>query len=342
MTKASFLGILALTVLGGLSTPRRAAAVVFDDFNVSEFHFGYSPTFSSTSHGTDPSTASADRIEDESLALEGVGFQRLHMSYLASHPTVPTIFRTRHISGGNPGPTPPGDPLYNSANGASPAGNAGFEIPVTTAGVDGFIGYYLKTSTPGWVTSLNLDKPANTGAEMEGSLSLDVIADGEWHLYEWDLDSVTDWIAVPGIGGGGPDGSLTDATYTIDSIWFRDPDGETVTGTTADFDLDFVAWNPAGSIADLLTAPTEDADFDDDTDVDDVDFAAWQSGFGLDTGATHAGGDANGDGAVDGRDFAIWQRQFNDAAPPIGAVPEPAALTLAGLALAPLAARARR
>jgi hypothetical protein len=347
MTKAGFLGILALTVLAiGLSLSRRAAAVVFDDFNVSEFHFGYAPSFSGSS--TSVTTAStAVRIEDEALALEGVGFQQI----VLIHNEADTVnFRSRHISGGNPGPTPPGTPVYGSANAANQIGNAGFLFD-TTSGTDGWIGYYVRTTATGWVTSINLDGPGigtspplvpgTLIADMDAGLSKPLIADGEWHLYEWDLDANEgehSWGAVPGIGGG-HGGGLIDTTHSIDSIWFRNLESNFADAT---IDLDFVALNPNGSVADLLEAPAEDADFDDDTDVDDVDFAAWQTGFGLDTGATHAGGDANADGAVDGRDFLIWERQFNDAVPPIGAIPEPAALALGALALLALTAHARR
>ena len=86
-----------------------------------------------------------------------------------------------------------------------------------------------------WCRSLPL------AADMDGSTSLPVIADGQWHLYEWDLDSTTDWGAVSGIGGG-HGGVLLDGQHTIDSIYLRDVDG--TPGPTAEIFLDFVAWNP--------------------------------------------------------------------------------------------------
>jgi len=66
-----------------------------------------------------------------------------------------------------------------------------------------------------------------------------------------------------------------------------------------------------------------DADFDDDQDVDGIDFLAWQRGFGV--GTTHAQGDANFDGVVDSADLGAWESQYG--APPnltaIVSVPEP-------------------
>jgi hypothetical protein len=55
------------------------------------------------------------------------------------------------------------------------------------------------------------------------------------------------------------------------------------------------------------------ADFDADTDVDGADFLAWQSGFGLSSGAAKSEGDATGDGAVRGGDLAAWQSTFGDS-----------------------------
>jgi hypothetical protein len=325
--------LLTLTVSTGSAFAQSATPIIFDDFNVSEFHFGYAPDFSGTS-SVDNATSTADRIEDETMAKEGVGFQQLFLH----HNGTDTTFRTRHLSGGNPGPTPPGTPVYNSANAASIVGNTGFAF-TTSEATDGFIGFYARTTATGWETNINLDGAGGTAADMEASPSTPLIADGEWHHYEWDLDSETDWGVVPHIGGGGPDGALTHSSHTIDSIYFRDLDGEL--GPDATIDLDFVALNPNGSIADLLGPPPpgDDADFDADGDVDGADFLAWQRGLGDDT-AELADGDANDDGKVDGADLEIWKTQFTEGQtpPPPGlgaasAVPEPASMSIAAIVL---------
>ncbi|MEN8174761.1 MAG: CRTAC1 family protein [Pseudomonadota bacterium] len=51
------------------------------------------------------------------------------------------------------------------------------------------------------------------------------------------------------------------------------------------------------------------ADFDTDGDVDNDDFAVWQSNFGA-SGVSHQEGDADADGDVDNGDLAIWQAEF--------------------------------
>ncbi len=54
--------------------------------------------------------------------------------------------------------------------------------------------------------------------------------------------------------------------------------------------------------------PAPNADFNQDGNVDGLDYGIWQTGFGL-TGhsATRATGDANRDGAVDAADYSIWR-----------------------------------
>jgi hypothetical protein len=99
-----------------------------------------------------------------------------------------------------------------------------------------------------------------------------------------------------------------------------------------DDDLDLLdEFTQAQVDAVLAPAAGDDADFDGDSDVDGEDFLIWQRGLG--GAATPANGNANGDAAVNGADLAIWQAQFGPAAvAAVGAVPEPAAATLFGLA----------
>lgn len=210
-----------------LATPQKAQAVIIDDFNVGLGHFNQTISFSGTTVGEDGANSSNTRVTTNS-PVEGVG----HAKLVLAHDATTTPFRLRHVSGG-----------------ASPANNVQI---TTTSGTDGWIGYYLKTTATGWETSLNFDGPGNTAAEMAGSTSIPVIGDGQWHLYEWNLDSITDWVGVPGISTG-PGGALPDRVNTIDSIYLRDLDGSP--GPTAEIFFDFVAWNPSGSVSNLLADP---------------------------------------------------------------------------------------
>lgn len=222
--KRTFLAILALLATSQLTR----GSIIFDDFNVDEGHFTSSITGSGTTAGFDTTLSTLDRVTTDN-PLEGIGHQKLSLVYNGTGATV----RLRHLSGGG-----------------SPANNIAF---TTTLGTDGFIGFYLKTTDgAGWVASINLDGAGNTTAEMDGGANINIIADGEWHLYEWDLDSTSAWGAVTGIGGG-HGGSLLNASHTIDSIYLRDPSAPFANAT---FFLDFVAKSDSGSIAALVPEPS--------------------------------------------------------------------------------------
>ena len=78
-------------------------------------------------------------------------------------------------------------------------------------------------------------------------------------------------------------------------------------------------------------------DYDVDGDVDGTDALVWQRGVGSIGGAGSVAGDGTADGKVDGADLAVWASQFGSASPvatPLtGAVPEPAGIGLAMLAV---------
>ncbi len=74
------------------------------------------------------------------------------------------------------------------------------------------------------------------------------------------------------------------------------------------------------------------ADFNEEGNVDAIDLALWQSGFGTSSGASHGQGDSDRDGDVDGADFLTWQRQFEGSPPVVTSmatqIPEPTAFLL--------------
>jgi hypothetical protein len=114
--------------------------------------------------------------------------------------------------------------------------------------------------------------------------------------------------------------------------------GSTVTGQFDYYDVSGMPIGLAFKINYLANAvqlevvnkPVFSADFDEDGDVDQTDFAVWRGAFDL-----NQLGDADGDNDSDGFDLLAWQRQFGSApaVPVANAVPEPAACALAFSAL---------
>lgn len=153
----------------------------------------------------------------------------------------------------------------HSSHSGVPASN---EQVALTPGDDGNIGFFLRVLTlngqqpdaddpftiEGLTAQLILDSNGGSGADTDASRPLEVLADGEWHFYDWALDDAADWVPWTDATGnsiGGSDGILPDTGYvTVDSLWLRGPDGVSV-----EYFFDTVAHNPNGSLAELMPIP---------------------------------------------------------------------------------------
>jgi hypothetical protein len=219
----AFSGSLALATLC-------AHSAVIDDFNVNEGRFTSIPETASGTSKVGPAST-ADRVTTDG-PFEGAGHQRIYLTNRVGEAT----FRLRHLSGG---------------------GSMGNNFPIpTTDGVDGRVGFYLKmpvSNETNWTVSLTLDGAPGALADMDGGVRKAVIPDGQWHLYEWDLDAA-EWGPAQAIGGGHADSMLLNTNHTIDNIFFNYTN-TTVFPAEALFFLDFVAWNPSGSVSNLFDDP---------------------------------------------------------------------------------------
>jgi len=197
-----------------------ADPTILDDFEGgSEGHFGSLPTLSGTNRNITSATADQSNL----LFYSGLGSE--HITVNPQNPgTAPdfpsTNYRLRFLSGGG-----------------TPANNVNI-------GATGYVGYFLRTSTPGLVTAPGLDD----GAALELGVFQNVIADNAWHLYQFNLADANQWDPFAGTG---PNGSIEGPTVTIDSIFIQ---GLTANGTT-DVSLDTVAYNPNGDLTTLVPEP---------------------------------------------------------------------------------------
>ncbi|QDV73508.1 phosphodiester glycosidase family protein [Botrimarina mediterranea] len=198
---------------------------IFDDFEANEGRFNQAPTFSGSTLGI-TAASTAERVTGDAQ----MGDARQKLTLVRDSRT--TGARVRHVSGG-----------------ANPLNNREIEDGELRAmGTEGFVGYFLKTTEPDLMVSLGLDDgfaQGVTGTEI--ATSLPVIADGEWHLYEWDLSDAAMW---NNFAGG--NGTINGPGAYIDSIMLFP--GASTANTTFDVFIDTVAYNPYGSLA-LLAIP---------------------------------------------------------------------------------------
>jgi hypothetical protein len=242
--RASVLGFAVASGVLTLASPS-SAAIIFDDFNTNIGHFGTSPQTSTTTNILKTTTPHSNAVARATVdPLEGTHNLDITIHGGGQSNASPSFPRIRLLSGGG-----------------TPANNTSF---TTTAGTDGFIGYYYKVPAPGTLPgslpaglqlTINLDGPGGTSGVAAAGVAKNAIMDGQWHLVEWNLDNPADWGPFQGVGG---DAVLDNATYTIDSIYFRYPVGTTWPGYTGiqTLGLDFVALNEAGSIAALVPEPS--------------------------------------------------------------------------------------
>ena len=114
---------------------------------------------------------------------------------------------------------------------------------------DGYVGYWLKvepTVTATIRTAPVLEPAAGTGEATAGTLQT-VIKDGQWHLYQWDMDDPaafnTQWKTVYDAPAGTLGDTDLEATNSFDSIAFVSSDGGDAT-----IRIDQIGYDNAGPL----------------------------------------------------------------------------------------------
>lgn len=100
----------------------------------------------------------------------------------------------------------------------------------------GRIGFWLRTTSPGLAASVAVRAPGLVRGRRQP-----VVADGTWHLHEWDLGAAGAWEAW-----AGGDGQITASEFTLDSVQLFGANAD------ATVELDLVAHHPSSSLRALV------------------------------------------------------------------------------------------
>jgi len=251
----SHLGVFAAPL-----PPNFTHSYIYADFEGGyEGTFSKSPSYSGSTYGINGSLSGADAVNTDSF--RGDWSQRL---VIFDDGISNGGWFVRHVSGPN----------------ASRSNNI---IRPTT----GFVGFWAKTSAAGIELSLAIDNTDNVTADR--GVRKAMIPDGQWHLYEWDLQDDDQWE-----GWVNGDGLIDTVDFTIDSIQIF---GSDVDATVF---IDVIGHNSDGSLIYLFSTP---GDFEPDGDVDFADYAQFASHWP--GAAAGSWADLDGDNDVDLQDLAV-------------------------------------
>lgn len=202
----------------------------------------------------------------------------------------------------------------------------------------------LDHAAPSWTSTAGSSSMLlDFGTVAQGSpfptLDFDIfnLAAGSGFTADLELDSITPFgdigvlstdLATFSGASALPAGTNNDYTATLDTSTA----GTFGSAYTLQFsDEDLSGATSAGSLTLILSATVAgssflEADFNEDTFVDDLDLTQWEGDYGLNDES-----DADGDGMTSGMDFLIWQAQRGQSpalVAAVSAVPEPSTALL--------------
>jgi len=283
-------------IVSSVPPPLPPPGDVLDNFEVNEGHFGWDYNNSVQTTGL-AATTTIDRVTSDHQGF-GTGSQLLNLVASGAG-----AWQLRHNSG------------IGTNLAAEPAGNAQLDDT-------GYVGVWLKTDDAGITVRIGIDDPIDGNTALERGFAQTIIADNQWHLYQWNLENASHWDAFSGGADGDIDGA--NGTVTIDSIWFSGIGN-------AQIYLDNIAHNALG----LLAAASIAGDYNGDGIIGVADYQMWRS---LQGSAVTAGtkADGNSNGIIDAGDYITWRKLISMAGGSSisgAAIPEPTALLLTVIAL---------
>ncbi|MBI5382787.1 MAG: phosphodiester glycosidase family protein [Opitutae bacterium] len=186
---------------------------VFSDFYAGDKGtFAYAPTASGSTQGV-LATSTNTTVQSSSAYSRG-WFQRLT---IRDDPAVSTVSEN-----------PTGGWFVRHLSGATGAPADNLSRPTL-----GYVGFWARTSTAGISAAIAVDAPSTADRGIKRALT----ADGQWHLYQWNLADPAQWQSW-----GGSDGLITGSAFTVDSIQLFGPNADAVV------ELDQIMHNTYGTL----------------------------------------------------------------------------------------------
>lgn len=222
-------GLFAACVFVAGGVTANAAPIFIQDYEAPgnlDAPFNLVPDFSGTTVGVSATTDTIVHVADDG-ADSTIGSAEMFMEHnTAESPTAGGWqWQVRFLpnSGGSNNAT---NPLFSA---------------------DGYVGYWLKvdpTVTANMQTAPVLEDSTGTGTATAGVLRT-IIRDGQWHLYQWNLDDPAEWPSTfNGVFGGGALGNTTmEASVSFDSIAIVSDNGGNATVR-----IDQIGYDNAGAL----------------------------------------------------------------------------------------------
>ncbi|HEX7010519.1 MAG TPA: phosphodiester glycosidase family protein [Phycisphaeraceae bacterium] len=176
--------------------------------------FRYAPGYSGSTVGIDESLSSNTAVAADDARTRG-WVQRLVIT------DDPSVDSSEHDGGW----------FVRHLSGSSASQSQNISRPTT-----GYLGLWARTQTAGIEVSIAIDDANDITADR--GVRQAMIADGQWHLYEWNLEDDSQWE-----GWVSGDGVISGPTFTLDSIQFFGPHSDAV------IEIDSVIHNAHGSLA---------------------------------------------------------------------------------------------
>jgi hypothetical protein len=226
-------GVLALSVLLGVTSSASAVPVVIDAFDTAgnKGRFGVDPDASSQNRGlseTADGQGPSNTAQTTEFFQAGNGSLQLNLTPGTSIPAATT----------------PGFLLRLQSGGSTAANNMQLN-PDGDTDPTGYVGAFLRTLTPNIEVAFAFDD----GPGLELSTYQPLPNDGQFHLLQVNLDDADQFNAFAGTSNG----TIDQSALTLDSIFIRSTSEQT---EPIVLHLDTVAFNTDGDLSALVPEPS--------------------------------------------------------------------------------------